>query len=124
MCKKSILVVDDEENIRHALKRWFQSCGYEVAIADDGDVAVELCRETSFDAVTMDLEMPRMNGRRAIEAIREFAPELPIIVLSGYCNDPSDPALKQANKIMLKPVSLTEIEQTVREAIQESTSEN
>ncbi|HOJ32513.1 MAG TPA: response regulator [Candidatus Hydrogenedentes bacterium] len=118
MSNKRILIVDDEENIRFALKRWFEWNGYEVDVADDGDVAVEKCRSSAYDVVTLDIEMPRMNGKHALKVIRECRPETKVIVLTGYSEELTDPALQGAQKIMIKPVSLTVLEKEVRELIE------
>lgn len=117
MSNTRILIVDDEENIRFALKRWFEWNGYDVDVAEDGDVAVEKCRQGSYDVVTLDIEMPRMNGKHALKAIRQFRPDIKVIVLTGYSEELVDPALQDASKIMIKPVSLTVLEKEVRQLI-------
>lgn len=115
-----VLVVDDEENIRFALKRWFESSGFEVDVAEDGDVAVALCRAKSYDVVTMDLEMPRMNGKEAFLIISEMQPDLPVIFLTGYYEEMQDPVLSKAANILIKPISLHVLEKEVRAAIERS----
>ncbi len=109
-----LLVVDDEENIRFALKRWFEWNGFQVDVADDGDVAVEKCRNATYDLVTLDIEMPRMNGKKALQLIRQFHPDIKVIVLTGYSDELNDPQLNETCRVMIKPVSLTLLEQEVR----------
>ncbi len=111
---KHMLVVDDEENIRTALERWFEASGYEVDSAADGADAVRKCATQEYDVVTMDLEMPRMNGVEAIAAIRNLRPTVPILVLTGFLGR-ADEALKNgATKILAKPLSLRRLEEEVR----------
>ena len=112
--KPRILVVDDEENIRFALNRWFEMSGFDVDTAEDGVVAVEKCRATQYDVITMDLVMPRMNGTAAIAAIRETDPDIPILVLSGYPDRGNTSPGLGATKIVAKPMLLSELEQEVR----------
>lgn len=112
--KPRILVVDDEENIRYALNRWFEMSGFDVDTAEDGVVAVEKCRSTRYDVITMDLVMPRMDGSAAIGAIRELNPDVPILVLSGFPDRVSDVTTLGATKILAKPVMLSELEQEIR----------
>ncbi|MBX7256836.1 MAG: response regulator [Candidatus Hydrogenedentes bacterium] len=114
MKRPRLLVVDDEEYIRLALRKWFEGCGFEVDVADDGDVAVDLCRSKSYDAITMDLVMPRMNGSVAIEAIRNLDPKVPIVVLTGYQERLSDLGSLGVSKILAKPLALHDLEQEIR----------
>ena len=115
--KPRILVVDDEEQVRKALERWFQICGFEVDMADDGDVAVEKCAATKYDVITMDLEMPHMNGVNAIAAIRSRCPNLPNVALTGYPADSDKARNCGAAKILTKPVRLHELQAEVCEAL-------
>ena len=118
MEKPRLLIVDDEENVRNALQRWFELAGYEVELAEDGVVAVEKAAQTNFDAITMDLQMPRMNGTEAIKHIKQSRPETPIIILTGYHAQPQLVVESGAVRVLSKPVSLRELESAVREAIE------
>ena len=117
MGKPQLLIVDDEEGIRTALKRWFTLRGFDVEQAADGKEALELCRDHQYDIITMDLEMPRMGGLAAILAIREFQPEVPIVVLTGYVQDSAAAVRQGAAKVLTKPVRLRELETEVRELL-------
>lgn len=117
MPKPRILIVDDEENVRKALMRWFEAGGYSVAVAKDGAEAVELCQAGDFDVITMDLEMPRMNGREAIAAIRSTRPNVPILILTGFLGDPDGMHNYGASKVLYKPISLRELESEVRNLV-------
>jgi len=89
-----ILVMDDEEQIRNLASEVLSIIGYEVAVAADGDEAIELYREAKgsahpFDAVILDLTIPGgMGGKEAIQRLTEMDPEVKGIVSSGYSNDP------------------------------------
>jgi CheY-like chemotaxis protein len=112
--KPKILVVDDEENIRFALNRWFEMSGFDVDTAEDGVVAVEKCRAKQYDVITMDLVMPKMDGTTAIGAIRKLNPDIPILVLSGFPDRAADSPCVGATKILAKPMLLSELEREVR----------
>jgi CheY-like chemotaxis protein len=112
------LVVDDEPGIRSALERWFRVKGFQVDSAHDGAVAVEMCRENAYDIITMDLEMPRMGGLAAMAAIREFAPDLPIVVLTGYSKNEEAAWSVGANEVLIKPLRLPELEAHVRRVLE------
>lgn len=112
-----ILIVDDELHIRRALQQWFEMSGFDVDTAEDGKAAVAKCAENHYDIITMDLEMPRMKGHEALEAIQELQPDTPAIVVTGYseCLKKKPPA---AVKVLSKPLSLAELEREVREVLE------
>ncbi len=115
--KPSLLVVDDEASIRTALCQWFSLHGFDVDLAEDGQVAVEKCRGREYDAVTMDLDMPNMGGLEAIRVIRTFRAATPIVVLTG-CVREADGAFEYgATSILSKPVRLKELEREVQSLI-------
>ncbi len=66
-----ILVVDDDTVTSEVLTIMLQRSGFEVAVAEDGLRGVEMWEAGDFDAVLMDVQMPRMNGFEATRAIRE-----------------------------------------------------
>jgi CheY-like chemotaxis protein len=89
--RERILVADDEEFVRLAIKAILSYGGYDVAQAEDGAEAVEKYRITSprFDLVVLDMHMPRLDGRNALLQIREADPYARIVVLSGAMDDPT-----------------------------------
>lgn len=82
----SILVVDDEDMVRAASTRLLERLGHRVFAARDGFEAVETYREHrgEIDCVLLDLTMPRMDGAAALDALRQFDPEVRVILCSGY----------------------------------------
>ncbi len=80
----TLLVVDDEKNIRQSLANTFRLEGYRVQTADDGQAAVEAIEQGGVDLLLMDLQMPRLDGIRALARIRELGHELPVVFLSAH----------------------------------------
>ena len=80
-----ILLVDDEEMVRKAIRLILTYGGYHIVEAVDGEEAVQKYLEASppFDLVLMDLDMPRLNGPEAMARIRRHDPEAKAILLSG-----------------------------------------
>ena len=117
MGKPRLLVVDDEEYIRFALRRWFENCGFEVDLAEDGDVAVTKCRANAYDVITMDLVMPRMNGQTAIRTIRTFNATVPIVVLTAYQERAGDLGTLGATRVLAKPLALHDLETEIRKLL-------
>ena len=94
MSSNRVLVMDDEPVIREVLNSMLTLLGYEVELAADGDEALRLhgvARERGqpFGAVIMDLSvMGGMGGKEAIKKLREIDRDVPVVVSSGYSNDP------------------------------------
>ena len=81
----TILVVDDELNVRTITKRMLERLGFDVVLACDGYEAIkEVERRRDFAAVILDLTMPNLDGGAAFEEIRRNCPRLPVLIASGY----------------------------------------
>jgi DNA-binding NtrC family response regulator len=78
-----ILVVDDEENLRHTVGRVLQRAGFEVTTAASGKEGLTLLAQQPFDLVYMDIRMPDMNGLETLQAINANYPKLPVILFTG-----------------------------------------
>ena len=70
---KKILIIDDEDDIRLALRTLLESKGYEVAEANRGKKGLTMLKKGGIDLVLLDFFMPEMNGRQVLEAIRADA---------------------------------------------------
>lgn len=77
-----ILVVDDEEKIRHVIREYAEFEGYEVSEAKDGMKAISKCKEEDFDIIIMDIMMPKLDGFSAIKEIRKTK-NTPVLMLSA-----------------------------------------
>ena len=117
MDRPSILIVDDEDNVRSALARWFSLRGFDVEQAFDGVNALEKFEVGRFDVITMDLEMPRMDGLEALKQIRELDQAIPILVVTGFPRDAEIALKRGAAKVLHKPLHLNELESEVRQAM-------
>lgn len=117
MERPSILIVDDEDNVRAALVRWFSLRGFDVVDAFDGLDAVEKFKSGRFDVVTMDLEMPRMNGLDALAELKKIDQKIPVLVVTGFPRDAEIALQRGAAKILHKPLHLHELESEVRQAM-------
>ncbi len=119
-----VLVVDDEEFIRHFLKIGLERHGYSVTLLNNGAECVTAISADpeGFDLVIMDINMPFMNGRDALGAIRPFAPLLPVILVSGYITEENMDDLKRLGAIAVlpKPFKIKDMLQKVAEFIRRS----
>src|SRR5262252_274222 len=81
---ETILVVDDEENIRHTLRGVLADEGYDVLEAPDGRRALELLEHVAPRLAIVDVWMPEVDGVELVERMRTQSPGVPIIVISGH----------------------------------------
>ncbi len=82
--KAKILVVDDEDDIRSALRMILEYEGMAMDEASSGPQALEHLREHEPDAVLLDIKMPRIDGLEVLAEVRKIRPELPVIMISGH----------------------------------------
>ena len=110
-----ILVVDDEAVLVKGIRFNLQQEGYQVETGSDGEQAVELAREGSFDLIILDLMMPKIDGLQACMRIREFS-DVPIIMLTAKGED-SDKLMGfacGADDYVTKPFNILELKARVR----------
>lgn len=88
MSRGTILLVDDEANIRDSAREWLELSGFEATIAPDGETALTLLDPERCDALITDVRMPGMGGVALLEAARRRDPWLPVILLTGHGDVP------------------------------------
>jgi len=81
---KTILLADDEEEIREDLALFLEYSGYQILQARNGKEAYQLYKENVFDLIITDIEMPKLSGLELVESIRQEDQEVPILIISGY----------------------------------------
>jgi two-component system, chemotaxis family, chemotaxis protein CheY len=79
----SVLVVDDQDQIRQLIRETLEQAGYEVDVACDGREALERYRLKSADLVIMDLLMPNQDGLEGIMTLRREFPDSRVIAMTG-----------------------------------------
>jgi len=123
LCSKAqqtILIVDDEEiaqtNMMHVLGKE----GYSCHGAGNGAEALEVMVREDIDLVVTDLKMERMDGIELLEQINRTAPEIPVIMVTGFATVSSavDALKKGAAHYLGKPVNLEELRRTVKEVLE------
>lgn len=81
---KTILIVDDESNIRNSLSRRYKLKGYIVDTAEDGNDALTKMEEKVYRVVISDIKMPNMDGVELLRHIRKDYPMTRVIMMTGY----------------------------------------
>jgi response regulator RpfG family c-di-GMP phosphodiesterase len=84
MSKRTLLLVDDEENILRSLDRLLRQDGYEILMAKSGDAGLGMLRDHQVGVIISDQRMPGMTGVEFLSQVKELYPRTVRIVLSGY----------------------------------------
>ena len=119
--RETVLLVEDEKNVRDLLHEILESRGYRVLEAANGAEGARLWQEHrhEVDLILTDIVMPRLSGLDMVSRIRSAGGELPVLYMTGYTNLPiADTIATQANAaLLLKPFTLPEITAKVREML-------
>ena len=102
MAKGKILVIDDEQDIRDIFKDRLEKAGYNPILAENGEEAISLLRSgdnmINVGVILCDIRMPKVNGIECIKFLRQQAPGIPIVVITGY------PDSDLANKLIAQGI--------------------
>lgn len=116
--QKRLLIIDDEENMRHMLSSMLKKSGYRVYTASNGSEALDMVDQTLYDFILCDLKMPDMSGMEFFEAARDKLWASTVIMMSAYGSiDTAVEAMKKgAYDFISKPFKLDEVLLTLKKA--------
>lgn len=102
-----ILFLEDEPTIREVLTEYMQLKQYQVTTAEDGDAAIRLLNNQSFDLAVLDIMVPGKSGLEVLEHIRSIKPEMAAIMLTAIDDEPTQVRAFNlyADDYVVKPVS-------------------
>ncbi len=110
MAKGKILVVDDEADLRDVIKLQLEQRGLNVLEAVDGQNAIDILKSgdnmVNVGLILCDIRMPKVNGVECIRFLREQAPGIPVVVITGYPDSglATDLMEKGVKEYLVKPV--------------------
>ena len=82
--KKKLLIVDDEENMRHFLKALLEQEGYNVFLAENGRIAIDILKSEKISTTLCDIRMPEMDGMQFLKEISARKIDTTVITMSAY----------------------------------------
>ncbi|MCP3683832.1 MAG: PAS domain S-box protein [bacterium] len=117
---ETILVVDDEDNVRKFTRKLLTQIGYTVIAASDGKEALKIYKKQkgSIDTVILDLTMPQMSGQQVFQKLLEISPDVKVIISSGHGDEYSKKGiLAKAKGNLGKPYKMRDLAMTVRSVL-------
>ncbi|MFT4578518.1 MAG: two-component system chemotaxis response regulator CheY [Nitrospinales bacterium] len=121
--KGKILIIDDEADVREVLRLHLESANLNVIEAENGEEAIKLMKLGAnllqVGLILCDIRMPKVNGVEAIEYLKENAPSIPIIVVTGYPDSELAVSLlkKGVKDYLVKPLEKEKLLAKVKEAL-------
>lgn len=117
--KANILIVDDEEVVRHSHLRSLADTDCNARVAIDGKQALDAMEQHPFDVVLLDLRMPGIDGMDVLKTIKQRWPDSEVVVITGY---PSIESAKQAVRLgafnyLTKPVGPNDVIKAANDAM-------
>jgi PAS domain S-box-containing protein len=116
---ETILIAGENKDVRQLLTRVLREHGYSVFTAMDGSAAIEMFRQHSSDIplVILDIDMPKMNGKEAYEAIRRIEPSTKIIFTAEHGYDMVNNKGTEQYDVLIKPLNPTKLLKKIREVL-------
>jgi CheY-like chemotaxis protein len=118
---ETILVVEDEANLRRLTRQFLENRGYSVLDAPDGAAAVQICvaHQGTIHLLLTDVIMPGMNGRELAKRVAEIRPNTKVLYMSGYTENAigHNGTLDAGIKLLQKPFTLQALQAKVREVL-------
>ena len=113
----SILIVDDERQMRSLLSLAFTRAGFRVSTASSGRAAIERCASQVFDAVLSDVRMPEMDGHQLMQWLAINQPHIRTVLMTGYDTQCQQCAYSPQCMIVAKPFMPRQVIEAVKLAL-------
>jgi DNA-binding NtrC family response regulator len=123
--EKTILVIEDDPDVLSMIVKHLKHQGFSVVTAKDGMEGLKKLKAGGYDLVITDIVMPYVSGTGLVTALKESKPEIPVIAITGYGEEPEAVATeKKANLVLSKPVKMSELKDHISRLLGLSEKEN
>src|SRR5262245_49177517 len=115
-----ILLVDDDESVRITLAANLELEGLEVVEAESASRGLALLQQQSFDLLLSDVRMPGMGGVELFLAVKRVAPDLPVLLMTGFTSEEAVTTAVSAGvfAVLIKPFDISHVVKTLQRALQ------
>jgi len=118
--RERVLVIDDDDGVRQFIVESLEGSGYVVSASSNGLDGLKSLDDGSHDLLIVDYAMPGMNGVEVVKEVRRRAPDLPIILSTGYADMAAVDAVMEPDRVLRKPFRIDDLNTAVRAALAES----
>jgi DNA-binding response OmpR family regulator len=121
MSSKSVLIIDDEINLRRSLALILQESGYLVSTAANAAEALQMLITSAYDLIFLDLQLPDRNGVEILPEIRKMHPDTPVLILTAHAtlNSAMEAVRQGARDYLLKPIKPEHLLRRIDEILEE-----
>jgi signal transduction histidine kinase len=117
--RERVLVVEDDDGVRRFMVDCLQSLGYAVTEASHGQEGLDRLRADPPELLIVDFAMPGLNGAEVVSEARTLAPDLPIILATGYADMDAVGRVIDLSHVLRKPFQIADVERAVQAALAE-----
>jgi CheY-like chemotaxis protein len=114
-----LMIVDDNEGVRHLVSRWLERAGFSVSQAKDGAEALDLIKKDPPDIILADIRMPKINGLELARMVKRDLPETKVVLMTAYSSPQTIAQAKRegVDDYLEKPFTQDQVEKTAREVM-------
>ncbi|MFC1534221.1 response regulator [Thermodesulfobacteriota bacterium] len=114
--KKTILVIEDDEDVLSMIVKHLKHVGYEVITAKDGMEGLKKIESDQYNLVITDIVMPFVSGAGIVSLLKEKKPHIPVIAITGYGQESEAVAIeKKADLVLAKPIKISILREYIAE---------
>ncbi len=119
MDKPRLLIVDDNEGVRHLVSRWLERAGFSVEQANDGFEALERIKDQVPHVVLADIRMPKMDGIELTRRIKQGWPSVKVVLMTAFSSPQTIARAKKegVDDYLEKPFTKDQVERTALEVL-------
>ncbi len=114
-----LMIVDDNEGVRHLVSRWLERAGFSVSQAKDGAEALDLIKKDPPDIILADIRMPKINGLELARMVKREFPDTKVVLMTAYSSPQTIAQAKRegVDDYLEKPFTQDQVEKTAREVM-------
>ncbi len=118
----SLLITDDDEDLRETLREGLERRGFSTLAAGDGEQALEILQSEQVHLLLLDMYMPRLSGLETIRRVKQAFADLPCILMTASLDERLAEEARRARafRVFSKPVPLADLAGSVRLALQQT----
>ena len=118
----SLLITDDDQDLRETLREALERRGFRTLAAGDGEEALEIVQSTQIHLLLLDMYMPRMTGLETIRRVKQAFADLPCILMTASLDDRLAEEARRARvfRVFSKPVRFADLTGSVQQALQQT----